>query len=303
VHARFDNASERISNPLLQITPLDTGDRMPHVPRHLFAVALSLVLSGTAVVPALSQMIEEEDVESLETTDAPTRGGEVDAKQAAQQIIEQTNTFRESENVQTVHTDSHLMEAAQYFADYMARTDRYGHGADGNRPSQRAKNHGYEYCVIAENIAYRYNSAGYQTDVLANKFVEGWKNSPEHRENMLNQNVVDTGVAVSQSESTGHWYGVQMFGRSKSAAIEFQIRNESDADVDYSIGKKTYQLPAHYARTHMSCRVSAVQFDFPNTDGSSDSQIQPENGDRFAVARVDGQLQVQQEKSGESPQR
>jgi uncharacterized protein YkwD len=50
------------------------------------------------------------------------------------------------------------MRTAQYFADYMARTDEYGHHADGRSPMERARRQGYAPCIVSENIAYRYTS-------------------------------------------------------------------------------------------------------------------------------------------------
>ena len=85
---------------------------------------------------------------------------------------------------------------AQAFADYMARTDRYGHTADGNQPSDRAKARGYDYCIVLENIAYAFNSEGFTGEKLAGQFVTGWQNSPGHRRNMLDPDVTETGVAV-----------------------------------------------------------------------------------------------------------
>lgn len=35
-----------------------------------------------------------------------------------------------------------LTQTAQYFANYMARTNKYGHTADGSRPGERARKHG-----------------------------------------------------------------------------------------------------------------------------------------------------------------
>lgn len=36
----------------------------------------------------------------------------------------------------------------------MAKTGKYGHAADGRKPAERAAAHGYEYCIVRENIAY-----------------------------------------------------------------------------------------------------------------------------------------------------
>jgi uncharacterized protein YkwD len=247
-------------------------------------------------VPARCQFSENHDMETLETVDAPASGDDIDAAQVAQLIVDKTNAFRDANDLPQLATDSQLTAAAQYFAGYMARTDRYGHRADGKRPSERASDHGYKYCLVAENIAYQYSSDGFPMEVLADKLVEGWVESPDHRENMLDPDVHETGVAVAQSDETGHWYAVQMFGRPESGAIEFRISNESGTDVSYSIGNKSFQLPPRYARTHMSCRTSPVSFDFPGQSGSADEQVHPSSGDRFAIVRMGDTLRVEQEK-------
>ncbi len=115
---------------------------------------------------------------------------------------------------------------------------------------------------------------------------------------MLNPDVRDTGVAVVQSDSTGYWYAVQMFGRPKSDAIEFEISNESMTDVHYSIGGRTFDLPPRYTRTHMRCRTSPITFDFPGQkDGAANEEVQPKSGGRYTVVRMGDSLKVQKEKS------
>jgi uncharacterized protein YkwD len=109
-----------------------------------------------------------------------------------------------------------LARTVRDFVDFMARTDRYGHEADGKQPADRARGHGYDYCLVSENIAYQYNSAGFRTAALARDFVEGWKHSPQHRKNMLEPAATQTAVAVARSEKSGRYYAVQMFGRPKS---------------------------------------------------------------------------------------
>ena len=44
---------------------------------------------------------------------------------------------------------------------------------------------------------------------------------------MLDADATETGISVARSEHTGYYYAVQMFGRPKSDAIEFQISNRS----------------------------------------------------------------------------
>src|SRR5689334_15910645 len=142
-----------------------------------------------------------------------------DLDRAARQVIDQTNQFRRAEKRGDVTINAKLMATARYFADFMARTDKYGHEADGSDPAGRAKKHGYDYCLIAENIAYVFSSEGFTTEELAKQFVEGWKNSPPHRKNMLDPDVTETGVAIARSTTSGKYYAVQMFGRPKSMTI------------------------------------------------------------------------------------
>jgi len=132
-------------------------------------------------------------------------------------IVEGTNRFRHEERLGSVRPDSQLDRTAHEFAEYLARTDRFDHEADGRTPAMRARAHGYDYCLVAENIAYQFDSRGFTTSALAHELVEGWKDSPGHRRNMLDARAVDTGVAVVQSRRSGRFYAVQMFGRRRAA--------------------------------------------------------------------------------------
>ncbi len=149
------------------------------------------------------------------------------ASQVAESIVSRTNDFRKEHDLPAVKTNEHLEKAAQKFAEFMARTSKYGHHADGRTPAQRTQAAGYEYCVVRENIAYRTGpqpTAKKLTDV----FVEGWIDSPGHRENMLADYVTQTGVAVATDDGQT-WYAVQLFGRPKSAAFKIRLSNESSA--------------------------------------------------------------------------
>src|SRR4029079_3802759 len=114
-------------------------------------------------------------------------------------------------------------KAAAYFAAFMARTDKYGHEADGNKPEERIAANKYEACLTAENIAFAMNSDGFKTDDLARTFFEMWKKSPPHRDNMLDPDVKEVGIAIAFAPKSGRYYIVQDFGRPKTASISFQV--------------------------------------------------------------------------------
>ena len=143
-----------------------------------------------------------------------------------QAIIQKTNEFRESNELRAVKPDKSLTQAAKNFAEFMARTGKYGHRADGTTPAERAEAEGYNYCVVRENIAYRTNTGEVTAKSLIEVFVQGWIDSPPHRENMLAEYVTDTGVAVATTDNVTY-YAVQMFGRPRSAAFQLKLTNES----------------------------------------------------------------------------
>jgi uncharacterized protein YkwD len=198
-------------------------------------------------------------------------------------ILEATNQFRREEGVGAVKPSASLTQAAREFANFMAQTDRYGHSADGRNPTDRAASQGYDFCLVSENIAYLYNSAGFRTAELARGLVEGWENSPQHRKNMLEPAATDTAVAVARSGRSGRYYGVQMFGRSKSERVEFRITNAAPLAVKYTVGKQSYSLRPREARTHWLCGPEDLALQSAGGAAMHDASWRPESGDRLVV--------------------
>jgi uncharacterized protein YkwD len=219
-----------------------------------------------------------------------------DLAQVAKRIVQLTNEFRKKEGLSHLEGNDKLKETAVYFADFMARTGKYGHTADDQQPADRAKKHGYEYCLISENIAYQYSSAGFATEKLANAFVEGWKESPGHRKNMLDSDVMEIGVSIARSSDTGRYYAVQMFGRPKSKAIEFRFANQSDQTVKYEIEDRSFELQPRMIRTHQQCRPTEVRFRWPDDKGEP-TVVRPSNGERFVVVKENGTFRMKKELS------
>jgi uncharacterized protein YkwD len=243
--------------------------------------------------PSYGQSVEEKESESLETDLALVdEANPADAASIAQLIVEKTNEFRVAHGREKVEINPALTEAAEYFASYMAQHDVYGHTADGARPAERATKHGYVFCLVSENIAYQYSSAGFTAAKLAERFTTGWKDSPGHRKNMLDRDVVETGVAVAQSRKTGVWYAVQMFGRPASAALTFKISNRANTAIEYTIGNRTFELPPRYTRTHTRCRPSQVAFAV--TDGRT-KKVDANDGEHYLVAEDNGRLEIREE--------
>lgn len=103
------------------------------------------------------------------------------------EIVSLTNSYRQQNGLAPVTLNSQLSNAAQTHTQNMALQDFVNHtGTDGGTVAQRVSNTGYGWSLVAENIA-----AGYRT---AADVVQGWIDSPGHRENLLNASVTEIGV-------------------------------------------------------------------------------------------------------------
>ncbi len=218
----------------------------------------------------------------------------LDTLDVAHKVVVGTNALRRQDGQRQVAGNAQLTNAALEFARFLSRSDEISHTADGRRPEERAKQHGYDYCIVSENLAQRYNSEGFSVDELVQGFLQGWERSPGHRKNMHNPEVTEIGVAVVRNENSGHYYAVQMFGRPQSDMIVFEMTNSSTTAIPYALGNRTYSLLPGYTRTHREC--GAVKFEIQWPDDQPPITVAPGNGDRLAiVGDAAGKLRLKRE--------
>ena len=204
-----------------------------------------------------------------------------DLPQTERAIVEMTNAFRRESKLAEVKPNAALTAAARAFAEYLARTGKFAHEADGRQPAERAEASGYRYCRVAENLAMNLDSRGFQTLALAGAAVEGWKNSPGHRANMLQRTVTEIGVAIARApDPDPKFISVQLFGRPESLKVEFRIENRTGTAVRYALGEETHTLPVRAVVTHTSCDPEQLSFE---QAGAAPQRLEPRNGDRFVV--------------------
>ncbi|HKX40196.1 MAG TPA: CAP domain-containing protein [Burkholderiaceae bacterium] len=196
------------------------------------------------------------------------------------EIVEAGNAFRGGRGVAPLALNEQLAAAAHEFAAFMARTDRYGHEADGRQPTQRAQAHAYAWCLVDENIAMQYGSAGFADGELARRFAQGWIESPGHRRNLLDAAATETGVAVARSAGSGRYYAVQMFGRPAAARQRFEISNRSARDVRYRLGDTGYALAPGSTRRHEQCIAQPLEVSLP---GQAPIALQTRDGARWRI--------------------
>jgi hypothetical protein len=176
-------------------------------------------------------------------------------------IVEMTNAFRRENKLATVTFNSTLAQAARAYARFLARTDLFSHEADGRRPADRARAAGYAFCEIAENLAAFVDSRGFETRDLARQMVEGWKNSPAHRQAMLSPGVTELGVAVVKANGAEKYFSVQLFGRPASLQFKFDIENDTNTPIRYTFESERMEVKPHFSVRHTACTPGEINFD------------------------------------------
>ena len=120
-------------------------------------------------------------------------------------VIDLTNAERKKSDKELVplKMNEQLMEAARKHAANMAAQEKMEHELDGKRVPDRADDAGYKWVTVGENIA--------QKQLTPKEVIAAWMKSPTHRDNILNGDYTEIGVAVVKSKK-GELYWVQVFG-------------------------------------------------------------------------------------------
>jgi hypothetical protein len=124
-------------------------------------------------------------------------------------VISQTNIQRhDNGSLPALKENAQLDAAAKAKAEDMFKNQYFEHvSPSGVDPGTLVKKYGYDYIITGENLILG-------NFVSEQKMVEDWMNSPGHRANILNNRVIDIGVAVVKGYYKGEtvWIGVQEFG-------------------------------------------------------------------------------------------
>ena len=182
-----------------------------------------------------------------------------------------------------------LTSEARAFADYLVRTGKFSHTADGRDPGERAKAAGYDYCELAENLAYEADDSGFGDERLTHIFMSGWEASPGHRRNLLNSKVTQMGVGVARAPGQGavqKYVAVQVFGRPESMRYSFQVENRSADPFSYEFDGVSRRVPRYSTMVETTCATGEIVFQLPD---HGPSRYAAEPGARYVVtAAPDG---------------
>ena len=135
---------------------------------------------------------------------------------SAQRIIVLTNEVRQQYNLPLVKEDLLLNKAAEEKAQDMFKNKYFSHYSPaGTSPWYWIDKSGYNYYYAGENLAMNF--------LDTEEVIKGWLNSPSHRENLLNKDYKDMGIAVVSgdfnNEGINRILVVQMFGSKAKPSI------------------------------------------------------------------------------------
>ncbi len=205
-------------------------------------------------------------------------------------ILAAANAFRADNHLAPLRSDPILAGQARAFAEYLARTGKFSHTADGRDPGQRARAAGYDYCDLAENIAFASDDSGFEENRLVRVFMNGWEHSPGHRRNLLDPEAVQTGVGVARTPGEVQTYlAVEEFGRPASMRYSFSVVNGSDAPAAYDFGGEHHVLPPYATLTENTCATGDIAFGHV---AGAPSRYAAEPGARYVLSRSPGGVQV-----------
>ncbi len=120
------------------------------------------------------------------------------------QVLNLTNVERTKQGLNPVTWNDKLATAMDNHCKDMIANNYFDHiSPSGSTPGDRATAAGYRWLKIGENIA--------KGQTTPKEVVNAWMNSPHHRENILNPDFTELGVAV-EYDAQGIPYWGQLFG-------------------------------------------------------------------------------------------
>ena len=132
----------------------------------------------------------------------PALADELKQSEDEKAVIELTNAERKKADLPPLKPNPKLLVAARAHAANMAKQDKLAHELDDKTPEDRLKAAGYKYSRWGENIGGQYD-----TPKVA---VAAWMDSQIHKDNILNKDFTEIGIAVAKNEK-GERYWVQVF--------------------------------------------------------------------------------------------
>jgi len=132
-------------------------------------------------------------------------------------LIDLTNLNRVSNDFTPLKVNPLLEEIARLKAEDMAKRGYFSHSSpEGLAPWFLFEKVGYKFSYAGENLAINFFDS--------QDLINAWLKSPTHRENILNGNFTEIGIATAKGAYNGREavFVVQMFGRPARTLFNFE---------------------------------------------------------------------------------
>ncbi len=157
----------------------------------------------------------------------------------SENVIKLVNEARQAAGLEELKENKELMLAAQDKAWDMILNNYFAHTSpSGVSPWHWVEKYGYNYSRAGENLAMNFTNA--ENEQLA------WMKSEKHRQNILNADYQEIGVAVKQGVIKGQMttIAVQMFGaKVKGASSEIPSRDVASQEQPVKNFSRANNLP------------------------------------------------------------
>ena len=140
-------------------------------------------------------------------------------------IINLTNIERQRVGAAGLQKNALLSQAAQAKGRAILAAQTFQHNFSDKKFSSWIKESGYQYNYVGENLAINF--------ITNEGVIRAWLNSPTHKNNLLNKNFSDIGVAVINGRFQGNstTLVVQIFGSPLNQSAALQLPNISSYQI------------------------------------------------------------------------
>ena len=187
-------------------------------------------------------------------------------------LVDLANKDRDQNDISALTVNPVLVAAAQMKADDMVKNGYFAHTSPaGVTPWYWFGQAGYKFIYAGENLAIDFSESA---DVN-----EAWMESPLHRQNILNGNFTEIGVATAEGIYKGErtTFVVQLFASPASSVTKVTPKIETakevaiveDATVSPSVAGESIEVEEEYLPLYTSVDYVAVK----NVSASNDQPV------------------------------
>ena len=202
-------------------------------------------------------------------------------------VIVLTNKARADNGLPLLAENQLLNSIAEARAKDMLEKQYFDHvSPTGQQASDIAQSIGYAYKVIAENIG----SGDFYTN---QKIVDGWMQSPGHRNNILSTDVQEIGAAVLKGKfkGTDTYITVQIFGRQSPPVAQKNCVAPSE-NLLHEIEIKKAELES------LQGQLSRLKNEINDDKEAIENDQRNTNGDPQKITRLNERISAYNERTG-----